>query len=85
MRISNKIEKIKIIHLDSFLSMIAVITRNTIPSIIFCVNTSKVLLAKILVKLGVTSTIANQAAERFEVTEDKAFRKDRKFLLTYLV
>lgn len=85
MRISNKIEKIKVVHLDSFLSIIAVITKNSVPRIIFCVNTSIVLLLKMLLKLGVTRTRANHAAERFEVTEDSALRNAREVLLTNIV
>lgn len=59
--------------------MNAVSIRNTIPKIIFCVKNLRVSKVKILVKLGVTSTRANQAAERFPVTADSDFKSARRF------
>ncbi len=73
MCIGNKVNKIKIIHRESFLSIIAVIAKNSIPMIMFCVKNLRVSKVKILIKVGVTSIRANQAAERFPVTADSAF------------
>lgn len=78
--ICNKIEKIEVIHFKSFLSIAVVIAKNTIPSIIFCVNTAIAFGLRILVKLGVISTRANQVAERFPVTEDVALSNARRFV-----
>lgn len=82
MGIGDEIDKIKVIHFVSFLSMIVVMIRNNIPRIIFCVKKPMVLILKILVKLGEMRTTANQAAERLPVTEDSALRKARFFLVT---
>lgn len=57
-----------------------VINKNTIPNKISLVNKIMFSRFKMLVKLGVTIANANHAAERFPVTEDKAFRKACLFL-----
>lgn len=62
--------------------MIVVRTKKTIPNMRSYVNTTIALTVKILLKLGVMKTKANQAADRFPDTADNALRKANFVLVT---